>query len=334
MILHLDYETRSVKDIYECGLDVYSNHPSTEVILASYAFGDGPVTVYQPHKENFPKELNEAFLDPKIIIWAWNCAFERNISNWVLGYNIPIRRFKDTMVLARYMALPGSLHECGIALNLDKSVRKMDKSEELKNMFCIPVDSGGKETLFGISEPIFRDWNSNPKEWEEFVEYNRQDTVAERAIKNKLKSFPLPDNEWEMFFLDQEINDRGIALDSELVNGGSTLSTKIKEDYLKQLQDMTGVENPNSRDQILPWLQSKDYPFHELGKAFILRALTEEKISDECRKALELRSKSSKTSAQKLESIQQYMSKDNRLRNMYNFFGASRTGRWSSGSGE
>ncbi len=238
------------------------------------------------------------------------------------------------MLQARMLAMPGSLGECGKALNLPPELLKMDEGTELKNMFCLPAKAGGQETLFGISEPVFRDAYSNPKEWERFCLYNKHDVISEKAIGEKLKDFPLPENECKIFELDQEINERGVYTDSELIKGGSFIASTVKDEYTIRLDELTGLDNPNSRDQILPWLQERGYPFHTLGKPFVMRALNGEgNLTPECKEALTIRQQSSKTSASKLIGIKNQVSKDGRLRYQYSFYGA-RTGRWSSGSGE
>jgi DNA polymerase len=333
--LHIDYETRSPLDLSIVGLDRYLSCPDTEIILMAYTFNDEPVDIWQPHKEVFPLKVAKAFNDNSVILRAWHAAFERNASDFLLGYSTFIRRWRDSMVLARYMALPGGLDECGEILKIPREFRKMENSNPLKDMFCLPTKPGGEETLFGISKPIYRDWNSNPVEWEQFVEYCKQDVVSERAIENRLKNFPVPDSEWEAWFLDQEINERGIMTDTVLVDGGSYIAQTIKDEYTKQLFDITKLENPNSRDQMLSWLRNRNYPFHELGKAFVARALAEKNdMTEEARLVLKIRQQSSKTSSQKLINIKEQLSSDGRLRFMFNFFGASRTGRWTSGGTE
>jgi DNA polymerase len=314
---------------------LYATDPSTSVILAAYAFDDDPVNLWQPHLEGMPHDLAAAFDNPEVEIWAWNCSFERNITKWVLDIDLPIRRFKDTMVQARYLALPGSLDECGKTLKLPSNLLKMDEGTKLKNMFCLPAKKGGEETLFGLSKTVFRDAESDPKEWEKFCQYNKQDVVSERAIGEKLKDFPVLNQEWDLFYIDQEINDRGVYVDSRLVEGGSYIAEVIKKEYSIQLDEITGLENPNSTDQLLEWLSGEGYSFHSLGKPFVMRALAGEcKLTPKGERVLKIRQQSSKTSASKLIGIKNQLSSDGRLRHQYSFYGASRTGRWSSGSGE
>lgn len=331
--LYTDFETASTADLFDVGLDRYLTHPDTRILMQAYAFDDGPVSLWQPHESEAPAELVEAIEDPDVIKSAWNSSFERNVYRWILGTEIPIRQWRDTMIRARYMALPGYLSECSKSLGLPVDEAKDQDGTRLKNLFCLPAKKGGVETLFGTSEPIFRDWTTDPEDWAKFCSYCKKDVVAERAIEKK--TFDLPQREWEAWFLDQEINDRGILTDTELVAGGSWIAEKVKGELLARLSDITSLENPNSRDQMLGWARERGYPFHSMGKAFVVRALAGEgTLTPECKESLTIRQQAAKTSATKLVNIANQVSSDGRLRYQFSYFGASRTGRWSSGSGE
>lgn len=333
--LRTDFETASNLDLSEVGLDRYVTDPSTRVLMQAYAFDDGPVSLWEPHKGPRPRDLREAEEDPNILISAWNSSFERNVYRWILGTEVPLERWRDTMVQARYMALPGYLSECSKVLGLPTDEAKDSDGTRLKNLFCLPAKPGGKETLFGTSEPIFRDWETDPEDWFKFCGYCRQDVVAERSIDTRMSPFALPESEWAMWRLDQEINDRGIGTDSALVHGGAYIAETVKNELLAELKEITKLENPNSRDQMLGWARARGYPFHVMGKAFVNRALSEEHdITPECKHALTIRQQAAKTSATKLVNIKNQVSSDGRLRYQFSFMGASRTGRWSSGSGE
>jgi DNA polymerase len=254
--------------------------------------------------------LEQAFHNPDVKISCWNCSFERNITKWILGVDLPFNRFEDVMIQARYVSLPGSLGECGKALNLPSEFLKIDEGTELKNMFCFPAKEGGQDTLFGISQPLFRDSESNPKEWERFCDYCIHDVISERAISNKLKDFPLPEYEQKLFELDQEINERGVYVDSDLVSGGAYIAETVKGELLIRLAELTKLENPNSRDQMLEWVQKNGYTFHSLGKPFVMRALAGEcPLTPECKEVLEIRQQSSKTSASKLVGIKNQLNR-------------------------
>lgn len=333
--LYQDFETASTVDLFEVGLDRYVTHPDTRVLMEAYALNDGPVKLWLPHESDAPPELVDALEDPNVIKSAWNSSFERSVYRWILGIEIPIRQWRDTMIRARYMALPGYLADCSKALGLPTDEAKDLDGTRLKNLFCLPAKKGGIETLFGISEPIFHDWTTDPVDWAKFCGYCKQDVVAERAVEKRTAPYELPEREWEAWFLDQEINDRGILTDTKLVAGGSWIAETVKRGLLERLGSITGLENPNSRDQMLGWARERGYPFHSMGKAFVNRTLGGEgNLTPECKEALVIRQQAAKTSATKLVNIQNQVSSDGRLRYQFSFMGASRTGRWSSGSGE
>lgn len=328
--LHLDYETRSTYDLSEVGLDRYATGP-TEVLLASYAFGDGTVNLWEPHLGEMPRDLEEALYDPSVQIYAWHSSFERLVTNFCLGIELPPCRFVDPNINARYISLPGYLDECGEILNIPQDKQKLAVGERLKQKFCFPAKQGGKETLFGISEPIYHDWDSDPEDWKLFGDYCKRDVEAEREIWNRMASFRLLPDEWTTFYLSEEINDRGVYVDLQLVRGAITLAERIKSELTAQLFTLTRLENPNSRDQMLEWCRKNGYPYHGLGKNFVNQAMAGKEINDDCRKALEIRKQAAKTSDTKFEAILREISADNRLRQQYRFLGAARTGRWASG---
>ncbi len=299
--------------------------------MAAFAFDDEPVQLWQQHLSPMPKELEQAFYDPDVKIMAWHSPFERLITNFVLGIELPPNRFLDPNINARYISLPGYLDECGEILNLPQDKQKMAVGERLKKKFCFPAKPGGQETLFGISEPIYHDWDSDPEDWKLFCDYCKRDVEAEREIWNRMSSFRLRDEEWETFYLSEKINDRGIYVDLPLVQGAIQLSERIKKELTQQLFELTGLENPNSRDQMLEWCRKNGYPYHGLGKNFVNQALAGKEINDACRKALEIRKQAAKTSDTKFEAILREVSSDGRLRQQYRFLGAARTGRWASG---
>jgi DNA polymerase len=329
--LHLDYETRSELNLPEVGLDRYCSHPSTGVILGAFCFGDGPVTLWSPHLSSMPQELWGAFHNPKVKIYAWHSPFERLITEFCLGITIPPNRFIDPNINARYISLPGYLDECGEILKIPQDKQKMAEGERLKKMFCIPAKAGGQDTLFGISKPIFRDHETDPKDWELFGQYCIRDVEAEREIWKRMEKFRLLDEEWDTFYLDQMINDRGMYIDLDLVHAAIHLSEQIKTELTEKLFRLTGLDNPNSRDQMLEWCRSEGYTYHALSKNFVNQALAGKEISDKCREALTIRQQAAKTSDTKYDAILREVSGDSRLRHQYRFMGAARTHRWASG---
>jgi DNA polymerase len=192
----LDYETRSLLPLDERGLDNYAADKSTTVLLAAYAFGDGSPKLWQPHiAPQIPADLEDALNDCFTTIWSWNATFERAITKYVLGIEKPIQEFRDPMVMSRYLSLPGKLEDAGRVLGLKEDTAKLKDGGRLIDLFCSQESNGGAETLFGISQPCFRDWSTDPAEWELFKKYCKQDVIAERAIAKKLSAFPVPEAE-------------------------------------------------------------------------------------------------------------------------------------------
>ena len=333
-LYHTDYETRSTCDLSVHGLDRYVTDPGTEVILAAYAEGDHKPKLWEPHRGPIPAELREAMEDPCVTMVAWNATFERLITRYVLGITKPIEEWADTMVGARYLSLPGSLEDVGRILEVKQ--QKLEEGARLIKKFCEPAVEGGKTTLFGISKAAYQDWNTDPADWDLFCKYVLQDVESEQGALRKLRRFPLPPQEQRTWVLDQKINERGVPTDMPLVTGADWMAKVELESLTKKLFALTNLENPNSRDQFLAWIQAEGYTFNSLGKSFVMRALGGEcQISDAGREALELRKLTAKTSIHKYSRIADMVSPDGRLRHQYAFMGASRTGRWSGkGAGE
>lgn len=323
--LWLDFESRGTADLELVGSHNYWESPQTEIILMAWAIDDGPVNVWEPHKSLIPNEFVEALA--KDDVYSWHTTFER-LGLKKLGYGIPISRFFDVMILSRFVSLPGSLEKCSEVLKLGNE-GKLD-GDKLKNLFCYPAHLGGQETLFGISEPSFRDWNSNPVEWDQFKEYVKFDVISMRKICKLLKNHPLPQIEVEGFWLDQKINDHGIPVDLELVHKMDKIATKAKDTANKKIIELSGVENPNSRPQLLGWLKKEGYPFNSLGKAFVNNSLDDIGMSQAANDVLVLRQESAKTSDSKLESLIHGVSPDGYIKDLFGYLGASRTGRWNS----
>ena len=328
---HLDWETRSQADLEEVGLANYVEHPSTEIILGSYARGDRKVKVWEPHKSPLPAEIEDALLDPFTIVEAHNAIFEKLIAKHCLKIDKPVEEFRCTMARCRYLSLPGGLDAAGEILRLSETQAKLKDGKRLIKKFCEPESEGGEETLFGLSKPLFRDWSTDPADWQNFVAYGARDVEAERTIGKKLKKFPLPDFEWETWFLSERINQNGLPTDEKLIAGARFLVDKETRRLVDQLRELTGLENPNSVTQLLPWLRARGFIFDSLGKTFVARAVAGEgNLTEEAKLALEIRGQTAKSSVKKYTVIADTVSPDGRLRHAYQFLGAARTGRFSS----
>lgn len=334
MRLYKDYETASELDLTEVGLDNYARHPSTRILMMAYAVDDGPVQLWQPHLSEYPREIYELDVDPLVEKVAWNSQFERYIALHKQGINIPIEQWIDPMINARYLSIPGYLEDAGRIMGLSgddaKLVFKTEEDKTLVETFCIPYKPGGEDCIFGKTEAWFRDWVTDPELWDVFCKYCMQDVAAERLLLKKMEKFPLPENERRGWIMDQEINDRGMPVDMTLVSGAIKIAEAEKRLLGKQLLDITGLDNPNSRDQLLGWLKPRGYSFGSLQKPLVARALAGElPLTPEAKQVLEIRKQSAKTSDSKFYAIVNNVSGDMMLRNQFAFLGSSRAGRWS-----
>ena len=330
--LWLDYETRSTIDLDTRGLDNYARSPDTQILLAAYAFGDHKPKLWQPHlNPEIPTDLEDALSSPWVQCWSWNASFERAITKHVLGVDKPIEEFRDPMCNARYLSLPGSLDAAGEILGLKENLAKLKDGKRLLKLFCSPEDEGGESTLFGVSEPTFRNWETDPTDWKLFGEYCIQDIVAARALAKKMQKFALPDHEWDTWALSERVNERGIPVDASLVAGARVIVERETTRLVDQLRELTKLDNPGSTSQMLEWLLSQGYGFSSIGKEFVNRALAGEcNLTEAAKTALAIRSQTSKSSVKKYTAIADTTSEDARLRYAYQYMGASRTGRFSS----
>jgi DNA polymerase bacteriophage-type len=334
---HLDWETRSVLLLDEVGLDVYLAHPSTKIIMAQYAYGDRVVKLWEPHlNPQIPEELENALLCPFTIIHAWGTNFERQVAKRLLGIDKPLEEWVCTMANARYAGVPGKLHDAGEVLELGIKAKKRygggktGKGSSLIKLFCEPVDVGGKETLFGISEPTFNTPYTHPLEWAQFRDYGIGDVEAEREAEKKLAPFVMSEEEIETWRLDSKINETGWPVDSLVVHNAREIALRTRTPLLARMKELTGADNPESRDQILNWVSTQGYLFESLGKEFIARALGGDcTLTPEGREVLELRLQTAKSSIAKYTALADMTAVDGRLRYQYTYYGAH-TGRWAA----
>lgn len=342
MILVLDFETRSETEIRDVGLYNYATHPSTRALFLAWRIVDNlgdktPFEVWDlrpgvnySHAEQMPNKLWEAIHDPTVDIIAFNSAFERYIFKYILGIDIPAERFQDPQASGRYLSLPANLEDVGMVLGLPYEMRKDKRGKELMELFSFPKTRKKKDGG-GI---YFNDWNSHPKEWEEYKEYCKQDCVAEQEIARRealLGAFPLPERERRIWLFDQKVNDRGMPTDRRFVQNLFGIADRSKQEKLEWQNLKTGLDNANSTKQLMPWVQERGYTLNNMRKQNIELVLKdpEVKLTEECRDVLTARLEASSTSYKKLESILQNIGDDNRLHNQFIFMGSSRCGRWS-----
>ena len=334
---HLDWETKSVLPLDEVGLDVYLAHPSTKIIMGQYARGNRKVKVWAPHLDpQIPAELGDALLDPFTIIHSWGANFERQVAKRLLGIDKPVTEWKCTMSHARYAGLPGTLHGAGEVLGLgDKAKLRLGEGKtgtgaKMIRLFCEPVSEGGENTLFGVSEPTFNTPLTHPREWAQFLEYGKMDVEAERAAGVHLARFPLSEEEIETWRLDSKINETGWTTDELLIKNAKRIALLARDPLLSRLKELTQLDNPESRDQLLRWVQDHGYLFDSLSKDFIARALNGDcNLTPEGREVLELRLQTAKSSISKYTALADMAGEDGRLRYQYTYYGAH-TGRWAA----
>lgn len=326
--LFLDFETRSEISLPDRGLSNYVLHKSTQALMLGWTIENAKPKLWQAREGKFDSELQDALTDPHVTKAAFNSPFEINVFRHVLKMDIPVEQWLDVLVWARHMSVTGDLEEVGEIFGIKQDEAKIKDGKRLIAKFCQPQYKGGEETLFGISEPWFADWESDPDDWALFCEYCKQDVIAERAIFRKMKNFPLPELQQKEWVLDQTINDRGIPIDLGLVQASARVAEKTKAELHTKLQAITKAENPNSNPQLLAWLKTQGYTFSSIGKPFVARAISGEcDLTAAALEVINLRKQSAKTSDSKLDVIVNQVSQDGRLRHQLSFMGAARTGR-------
>ena len=336
-MITIDIETRSDKDISKCGVYAYTDTPYFDILLFAYSIDGQPVQVVDmANGEEIPENVLAALVDENVIKKAFNVNFERvclskylrkNYPQYFQSYSIDEDTVGDflnpeswhcSMIHARTLGLPSSLAEVGKVLGIEQ--QKMTEGKALVKFFCVPYD-----TVDGV--PQFHNPKDYPDKWEIFKAYNKRDVGAELEIDRKLSRFPVPDFLWKEFYLDQEINDRGILVDMQLADKAISLDAEAKEELTVEMKRLTGVENPNSVYQLLDWLETQGYKSDSLGKAQVQELIKTTK--EPVKSVLQMRLQLSKSSVKKYTAMKNTACSDNRARGMFSFYGASRTGRWA-----
>lgn len=301
--LTIDIETKSDRDITKCGVYAYAESPYFEVTLFSYAVDDSEVQTFDlANGEKIPSEVLNALTDESIIKQAFNVNFERVCLSRYLRDNYP-KIFKSysinqdtvgnylspigwqcTMMHCRTLSMPSSLEEAGKVLKIEQ--QKMTEGKSLIKFFCVPYE-------IADGTPQFRKPQDFPDKWEIFKAYNKRDVEAEIEIDRRLLGFPVPDFIWEEFYLDQEINDRGIRIDREFVDAALTLDGQAKSKLTAEMRMLTDIENPNSVAQMKSWLAAHGLEVDSLGKKDVKELL--KTAPPNLAKVLELRGQLAKT---------------------------------------
>lgn len=319
--LFIDLETFSSRDLSKTGVYKYAESMDFEILLLAYSFDGEEVKVVDLAKgEEVPSKVIDALKDKKIEKWAFNANFERICLSSYLGEKLDPKSWYCTMVWSLYLGLPISLEGVGRVLGLEK--QKLSEGKNLIRYFCMPCKATKTNSKRTRNLP-----EHDPSKWEEFKKYNKRDVETELEIHERLSHFPLPDIEWDHYHLDQEINDKGIEIDSILVEKSIALDDKLREENMKRAIEITGLENPNSPMQLKGWLNEKGLEIDSLAKKKIEDAL--ETAEGSIREVLQLRQELSKSSVKKYAAMENVQGDDGRVRGLIQFYGASRTGRYS-----
>ncbi|MCM3141325.1 DNA polymerase [Brevibacillus sp. MER 51] len=322
-VLQIDLETFSSVDLKKSGVYRYVEAPDFEILLFGYAYGDDPVTVVDLTAfEDVPVEVLHDLTNPNVIKTAFNAGFERTCITKQFGITCDPRQWRCTAVHALTLGLPGDLDGVASVLKLD--AKKDAKGKALIKYFsvpCKPTQTNGQRTR---NYP-----HHDPEKWEDYKAYNQQDVVVEREVRRKLERFPVPAHEWQLWALDQEINDRGTRLDRELVQQAISCDEQYEARLLDEARELTGLENPNSLAQVKEWLADRGLETPDgLAKEYI-PVLLDTAPDDETRRMLELRQEMSKTSVDKYHAMQRSICSDDRARGLLQYCGANRTWRWA-----
>lgn len=322
--LMIDIETYSRADLIRVGLYRYVDDPTFTILLFSYKLNDEDVVTYDLTKENLPEKIINAIKSPKIIKEAWNAQFERVCLSKYLkvdGYLDP-EPWRDTMVEARELGLPGALKQCADYLKVDQV--KDPRGTRLISYFSKPAKPTKANGMRTRNFP-----KDAPEDWEIYKSYNAQDVRTEYAIKQKIEQIKMDDHEWELWALDQKINDRGVAIDNKLASGAVDMVEHDNAVNEQKFKNLTGVVNPHSLLQVKKWLENEGYPFKTLGKEIVKDRIANGTLPNKVVKALQLKLSFSTSSTKKYLMMKNACCSDGRMHGLLQFYGASRTGRWA-----
>ncbi len=331
--LSLDYETRSLVDLKTAGLDRYSLHDSTRIMLMSYAFDNDETALWDwSTGEPFPKEVKKALASKDVIKRAFNAQFERIMTKRVLGVDTPYENWRCTMVQAYLMSFMGGLDDVGRQMGLPQDKLKLKTGKDLIRLFCVPNRQSKAKPY------LWCDVTTHPEQWHEFGGYCIRDTDSERDMAKKLDRYFIPEDEWRLYELDQKINDRGLPLNMRFVENANEMAIRRKNELKNDLNDLTGLANANSTAQFIPWLRQRGYPFSDVKKDTVAKVLkgaknNEYQIDPLAIEALNIRRNASRTSVAKYQTMLRSWTPSEHpdfalARFMLQMAGASRTARW------
>lgn len=335
--ISIDLETYSDVDLQKCGVYKYAQSENFEILLFRYSVDGGEVSVVDiAQGEIIPDEIIKALADERVIKWAFNASFERvclseylikyyekdfisySIDEDTVGEYLDPSSWRCSMIWSAYMGLPLSL--AGAVLGLEE--QKLTEGKDLIRYFCVPCKptkvNGGRTRNLPQHDMT---------KWELFKKYNKRDVEVEMSIQEKLHKFPVPDFVWKEYHLDQEINDRGIALDMAVVENAIAFDVKSKALLSDKMQEMTGLDNHNSVQQMKQWLSDNGLEMESLGKKEVAEVLNT--APEPLKTVLILRQQLAKSSVKKYQAMENAVCRDGRARGMFQFYGANRSGRWA-----
>lgn len=323
-VLYTDIETYSSVDIKKAGAYKYIESPDFEILLLAYAWNDEPMRVLDltdPFGHDELPDIIAGLQDPDTLKIAHNTAFERNAYKRAFGFYQPPEQWLDSMILCAMNGLPLSLDAAGAALNLPE--QKIKEGKALINYFCKPckptIANGGRTRNLP---------QHAPEKWERFKEYGGRDVDVMRTIHKRLRRYPIPEWERQVWALDARINERGVKVDMELAEAAIAVDAAFQREHKDELKRLTGVENPGSVAQLKDWLEGVGVTVDSLSKATV--ADLKKSVPDPTTKrVLELRSLLGKTSTKKYEAMTAAACEDDRVRGLLQYYGAARTGRWA-----
>lgn len=331
--LSLDLETYSSVDLGKSSVYRYVESPDFDILLLGFSADGDPVQVVDlAQGEQIPTEVIDALTDDTVSKWAFNASFERLcLSEWLRRHGYPLRNdyysvpddpcmgyldpagWHCTMIWAAYLGLPLSLKDAGSALGLDK--QKLTEGKDLIKYFCVPGKDGQRHLPADA-----------PDKWATFKAYNLRDVETEMSIQERLRKYPVPDAVWDQYHLDQQINDRGIAVDMTLVRSAIAIDERSHEELTAKLQELTMLENPNSVQQMKDWLAENGLETETLDKKQVAELL--KTAPEPLQSVLVLRQQLAKSSVKKYQAMETTVCADGRVRGCFQFYGA-RTGRWA-----
>ena len=341
--LSIDIETYSGYDLSKSGVYKYAESPDFDILLFAYSIdGDDVQVIDLAAGEHLPPEILNALTDDDVQKWAFNANFERVcLSRYISDMDISLDPFADNhhsaeilgkakylnpiswrcaMIWSAYMGLPLSLEGAGAVLGLEK--QKLTEGKDLIRYFCSPCKPTATNGQRMRNRP-----EHAPDKWEAFKAYNRRDVETELSIQERLAKFPVPDTVWEEYAHDQEINDRGVALDMALVRNAIKADARSRTELTRLMKELTDLDNPNSVQQMKQWLADNGMETDSLGKKAVTELLKD--APEPLGKVLSLRQQLAKSSIKKYQTMENAVCADGRARGMFQFYGANRTGRWA-----